>query len=222
MGTTVPTVIVDNMVQKLYSFIARFYNLGLLLIGYQRAANFFVRQLPFLSLAHFTVLDAGCGTGLYSLAILKRFPNARVVAFDFNKDMLEQFQDTLRKENLMSRCRLFVGNIQGALPEIQEQFDLIVAGGVLEYVDIKRAVKNLSRFQRTSGWSLNSPVKNNIFGKLIGKLFGFKTYSRQENIEAFTTNGYRLENFFNQPWYLPIALVKEAHLFKSTPIHNKK
>jgi tRNA (cmo5U34)-methyltransferase len=48
-----------------------------------------VEQVPFEQDAHFTVLDLGAGTGLFSWHILERFPAARFTLCDLAPKMLE-------------------------------------------------------------------------------------------------------------------------------------
>lgn len=198
----------------LYTSIAKLYDLGNWLNGYKRAADYFVKQLTFETGASIRVLDAGCGTGLYSMAILKRFPNARLVAFDLNEAMARKMEINLDRKRFRNRAKVLVADVMGNLSEIEQNFDLIVAGGLLEYVDIGKAIKNLSKFSITGGYFLNSPVRNNVWGRLVGRFMGFAPHSKERNIEAFEQNGFKLQKIIKLPWrYLPISLVKEAHLF---------
>ncbi|MEK7089547.1 MAG: class I SAM-dependent methyltransferase [Patescibacteria group bacterium] len=201
--------------EKLYTSIAKLYDLINWLNGYKRAADYFVRQLPFKTDASIRVLDAGCGTGLYSLAILKRFPNAQLVAFDLNEAMARKMETNLDREGFRKRAKVFVADAMSSLPEIEQNFDLIVAGGLLECVDIGKAVKNSSRFLIIGGYFLNSPVRDNIWGWVAGELMGFVPHSKQQNIRAFEQGGFKLQKIIKLSWlYLLISLVKEAHIFQ--------
>lgn len=93
--------------QKLYSILAKVYDLIILkFLGYKVVADYFIQQLPFTENEQIEVLDAGCGTGLYTFAILKRFPNAKVVAFDSNTEMLEE----IKKQDQRKKFRKFSKN----------------------------------------------------------------------------------------------------------------
>lgn len=201
--------------QKLYSIIAKFYDMGLWLNGYTRAAAYVVKQLPFIANAVIKVLDAGSGTGLYSFAILNRFPNSKVVAFDFNPEMASRMKSSLINRHLHERTEVFVADILRELPTTANNFDLVITGGVLEYVNAEKAVTNLSKHLPKGGYFLNSPVKNNIWGKLVGKWMGFIPHIPDSLMAAFTKNGFELIKRIKIPYrYFPISLVKEAHLFK--------
>ncbi len=201
--------------KNIYSNIADWYDIGLWLNGYKGAVNYITTYLPFRADDSFKVLDAGCGTGLYSIAILEKFPKSQVVAFDLNNRMVEKMKKNLAKYGLEKRATVFVGDVLKNISSEERDFDLIVAGGVLEYVEIQGAVKNLARSARTGGYFLNSPVKDNLPGRVIGKWMGFKPYSTEENILAFARNGFELQKTIKIPSrFFPICLVKTIHLFK--------
>jgi SAM-dependent methyltransferase len=201
--------------QALYSKISSLYDIGLWLNGYKGAANFIVSKLPFAVDDSFKVLDAGCGSGLYSIAILKKFPDAQIWAFDLNKAMTEKMKVNLVREGYENRAKVFVGDVLQSINTTERDFDLIITGGVLEYVDIQKAVQNLARYLRNGGYFLNSPVRDNWLGKLLAKWFGFIPHSQQKNISSFEQNGLELWKAVKIPLhFFPISLVKSAHIFK--------
>jgi SAM-dependent methyltransferase len=194
---------------KLYSSISRFYDLSLFFAGYTVAIDYFIRQIPLSCSKAIKALDAGCGTGLYSLGVLKRFPDAQITAFDLNSDMVKVFISKLAKrEALANRVKVFIADISEPFPSIEEGFDLIITGGVLEYVNIEEAVKNLSRYLALDAYFLNVSIKDNMAGKLIGKIYNLRLYCRDTIIQAFTKNGFALIKTYTFP------LAKEAYLFK--------
>jgi ubiquinone/menaquinone biosynthesis C-methylase UbiE len=198
--------------KSVYGSIGRmtgFYDFLSGLIGYQKSVDSFVAQLPYEKDASLKVLDAGCGTGPYTLAILKRFPHARVFAFDANEHFVVRLKQRLMKAGVGARAVAMVGDVQAPPREVNEQtFDLIMTAGVLEYVPLEKTVKTLSGLLVPGGYFLNSPVKENTSGKLIAWLYGCKPYARQRNIEAFTKNGFEMPT----P-YLPWSF-KELHIFQ--------
>src|SRR3989338_9369375 len=106
---------------SLISRVANFYDFFLWLSGYEREVNYFIDQLPFDKEVTFTVLDTACGTGLYSLAILKKYPHARVIAFDINTELVERLHYKLKKEGLDYRARLFTGIV---LDHLKKSIDI--------------------------------------------------------------------------------------------------
>ena len=202
--------------QILYSNIASFYDLFLYMNNYKRAADYFVRQMSFHDNQAMRILDAGAGTGLYTLAILKRFPNSRITAVDINENMIKRLRSNLGNLSSKSSVKTIVGDAREPLSDIEcDEFDLIVAGGLLEHVDPDPVIKNLSRCLRVDGLFFNSPVKNNFWGRVVGLTMGFKPYEDTVNIRSFTDNGFvHLKKMTLPIKYFPISWVKEGDLFK--------
>ncbi len=201
---------------KLYSRLAKIYDVGLYLNGTKKAYDFFVKQLPFPDNKRIKVLDAGAGTGQFTLAILRRFPNAKIVAFDLNENMIEELKITLKNKGLTRSVRTFIANASYPIADVgDEKFDLIVTCGVLEYVYPEDTIRNLTNYLKPTGYFFNSPVKDNVFGKLLGTAFVFKPYTQERIVQAFTSCGYNLLKLLKIPiQYLPASLMKEGYLFK--------
>jgi ubiquinone/menaquinone biosynthesis C-methylase UbiE len=199
--------------QRLYSSIARFYDVGLTLIGYRRTARYVISRLSFAPHEKLRILDAGCGTGLYATAAAQQFPTAQIVAFDLNERMTNELKKKVERDGLKSRTHVFTGDILGELPELKAPFDLIITGGVLEYVPMEEAVKNLARFLRPGGIFMNVPVRNTFAGRVIGKIFGFRPYEERWLATAFEQNGFFLEDRVVLR-HSPVASFKEAQIWR--------
>lgn len=206
--------------EKIYTWIGSLtplYDFISILVGYRKSVHFFVSQLPFPKDTSFRVLDAGCGTGVYSLALLEQYKNSSIIAFDFSEKMIDGFKEKV-SEKYTDRLQLFTANIQSPLHEIEyEKFDLILTGGVLEYVPQKETIKNLSRFLKPGGYFFNSPVRDTYFGKIVCTFYACRPYSRKENVQSFIDNGFSLERIISLSPFTP-ASFKEGHLFKKNPI----
>jgi ubiquinone/menaquinone biosynthesis C-methylase UbiE len=202
--------------QLLYSNIAKFYDLFLYMNNYKRAVDYFVKQMSIHDNQAIKLLDVGAGTGLYTLAILKRFPNSRITAIDINENMIKRLRVNLGNRSLTDSVNTIAGDATKPILQIEgDEYDVIVAGGLLEYVDPDPTVKNLSRYLRVNGLFFNSPVKNNFWGSLVGLTMGFKPYERDVNIKSFTDNGFiHLKKIPLSIKYFPISWVKEGDLFK--------
>ena len=200
--------------KRIYASIGRIagiYDTALQIVGYEYSVKFFISRLPFPKEASLQVLDAGCGTGLYTLAILKQYPNSRITAFDLDEKLVERLRQKIRRKNYESRARLFVGDIQK--PSLQtNEFDLVITAGVLEYVPIHSVVRILAQSLRAKGHFFNSPVRDTWWGHVIATIYACKIYSRKEAIEAFEPE-FRLQKIIQLPWYI-LASFKEGHLFQ--------
>lgn len=202
-------------VRTLYSAVSRVYDAGSVLNGHVAEANFIVKRLPFAPDAPITILDAGCGTGVYSMTLLKRFPNARLVAFDLNEDMLLELKNKLIRSGDVGRVTMFPCDINALPKDLGGPFDLILTGGVLEYVDTDRAVGPLLSHLKSGGYFMNSTVRNTVCGQILGKLAVFRPRARQENLDFFLRRGMQLVKIDVLPAsYLYINQIKEGHLFR--------
>ena len=202
--------------QRLYTLASRFYDLGLRLNRYSAAVHEFVAAIPLPREGPIRVLDAGCGTGLYSLAVARAFPRARVSAFDLNEAMLARLREKTIRLGVATRVKTFEHDARRPVPGIPPGgLDLIVSGGLLEYVEPADALASLGPLLRKGGIYLNSPVKDGWPGRLVGALSGFRPLARSSLLAAFEAEGFRLVSEIELPrMYWPISAVKVGHVFE--------
>ena len=105
-----------------------------------------------------TVLDAGCGSGYYSISLAKQ--GAKVTGIDISEKMI-----FLAKNNaklLSADCKLFVGDIQDLSLFESNTFDLVTSSIVVGYVDdLEKAFSEVHRVLKTNGiltFSENHPI----------------------------------------------------------------
>jgi ubiquinone/menaquinone biosynthesis C-methylase UbiE len=100
-----------------------------------------------------TVLDVGCGDGVWAAVAQRRTPRGAVVGLDFSLGMLEG----------VARRAPGVGRVQGdanVLPLRDASFDVVIAAWMLYHVDRDRALPEYRRVLRPGGKLLaatNSP-----------------------------------------------------------------
>jgi len=203
--------------EKIYSTVGQMtslYDFLASVTGYKESVEYFISQLPFSENDSIRVLDAGCGTGVYAFAILKKYRNAKITAFDLDTKLVNYVREKALREKLDDRIRVFTADITATLSEIEnEKFDLIITAGVLVYVPHEETVRNLSRFLVSGGYFFNSPNRDSTWGRFICKLYACKPYSKTENILVFEKNGFTLEKDIKVP-KTPAASFKDAHIFK--------
>ena len=150
------------------------------------------------------VLEAGCGTGIVSIALTKK-PGVKVVAFDISPKMIKVAGNSLRiNKNLDDiifarrdryNVEFYQGNIEdsrelnsldGRLLRLKENsFDNVVISGALEYVDLEKGVNELARYLKPEGSLINIGIRDNIYGKGLGVAMGFKPYKKSQIVDAF-------------------------------------
>lgn len=102
----------------------------------------------------FLFLDAGGGTGRWSIKILEQFDNASGFICDLSTDMLEQAKTKKNKLALGERLQLVNGNIQNMNQFNDKKFDVAFNfHNVLGFVDSPEdALKELARVTKSDGW----------------------------------------------------------------------
>ncbi len=77
------------------------------------------------------ILEIGCGTGLLTTQLIKRFPLAQLTATDMSREMLDRAQTNITKDGQSLGIRFELLNPEK--DSIQESFDLIVASMVVHW-----------------------------------------------------------------------------------------
>lgn len=107
------------------------------------------RVLPATSGDFGSILDAGCGQGVFSFELAKRHPGAHVVGIDSEPDLVAR-ANTIAERAGLDNCRFEVGDVTAL--DGQRQFDLVVSVDNLEHVeDDVAAMGQLFRQLRPGG-----------------------------------------------------------------------
>lgn len=78
-----------------------------------------------------TVLDVGCGSGVYSVDFARRGA-ARVVGIDFSENMLRIARHEAERHGVTERCEFIHANFLDAT--LPREFDVAIAMGVFDYL----------------------------------------------------------------------------------------
>jgi ubiquinone/menaquinone biosynthesis C-methylase UbiE len=137
---------VKTKTQGLYDRIADVQNIAMKLNGYRESVAKYLRSLRLQINAESLVLDAGCGTGLVSLAFQDAaYHPRRSFALDLSMNSLrvarEEFQARRRRTKKTDPVQ---GNIL-QLPFADETFDLVLMCGVLEYTPLDEGLREAAR-----------------------------------------------------------------------------
>src|SRR5881394_1482018 len=110
-----------------YDRIERFYDLSFKLNGYGRSLDQYLQAHPLPVFENARVLDAGCGTGTLTQALLRTLKApVKLTAVDLSASVLSTAQKYAAKNNPTNQE---VGFAQGnvlALPFADQTFDLVV------------------------------------------------------------------------------------------------
>lgn len=198
---------------SLYDRIANLYNLTFKFNGYGRSLNHYLRTHPLPIESGARVLDAGCGTGLLTLALLKALPvHVQVTALDLSAPSLETARRAV--SDLSPRTARRVSYMQAnvlALPFADGSFDLVVTSGALEYVPLEQGFSELARVLTPGGLLLHLPVRPAPISRLLELMFRFKAHSPQE-VARETRRFFEIVEDYRFPPLHPIGWSKTAVL----------
>ena len=117
------------------------------------------------------ILDAGCGTGLFSIALASGLPDSQIVGVDLSNGMLEVAKSQARARALHN-AEFSRADVAG-LPFGPDSFDAVVAAGLLPNVnDHLRVLRELSRVVRAGGRLLIVEFDREAMGATLRLFFG--------------------------------------------------
>jgi ubiquinone/menaquinone biosynthesis C-methylase UbiE len=197
---------------SLYDRIAKLYNITFKFNGYGRSLELYLRDHPLPIPADARILDAGCGTGLLTLALLKALDRpVHIAAVDLSAQSLATAKRAVAEEFALRRDVGFMQANVLALPFADSSFDVIVTSGVLEYVPLQDGFGELARVLAPGGHLLHLPVRPSFASRFLEVLFRFKARSPQE-VEAHTSRYFRIVKHYRFPPLHPIGWTKTAVL----------
>jgi ubiquinone/menaquinone biosynthesis C-methylase UbiE len=146
------------------------------------------------------VLDAGCGTGIVTLALrdalLRRDLAPGVLhAFDLTPAMLDRFRASLRRRGIQG-VELAPADVLELtrLPDAWRGYDLVVSASMLEYLPRSRlsgALGGLRSLLREGGSAVVFVTRRNWLTRpLIGRWWQSNLYARDEIERAFGAAGF--------------------------------
>ena len=158
-----------------YDRIAGLYNLTFKFNGYGRSLHHYLRTHPIPLSRNAQILDAGCGTGLLTIALLKALDHpVRITAIDLSGSSIETAKKAVEeKAGREDKVRFTQANVL-ALPFANNSFDFVVTSGVLEYVPLRDGLGELARVLKPKGYILHLPVRPSPVGTMLEVMFRFK------------------------------------------------
>jgi 2-polyprenyl-3-methyl-5-hydroxy-6-metoxy-1,4-benzoquinol methylase len=149
-----------------------------------------------------TILDAGCGLGLYSFYLAKKFPHANIDACDIDSKLIETGKRILKDLNL-SNVNIFQLDIS-LLSEI-DKYDLIICMDVIDQIEDDSNI--ISRFYKALKKGgilyLTIPHKRHIkryftkFEWISDKRHVRDGYTESEIISLLENNGFKIKRLKN-------------------------
>lgn len=195
-----------------YDRIARLYDLTFKVNGYGRSLDQYFTNHPLPVSRGARILDAGCGTGLLTLALLRsiRFP-VSITALDLSSTSVAAARKSLYYSPGRKRDVTFTQGNLLCLPFADESLDLVVTAGALEYVPLADGLTELARVIAPGGHLLHLPVHPGLIGVFLEILFRFKSHPPKE-VKDQTERHFRIVHQYRFPRREAIGWSKTAIL----------
>ena len=193
-----------------YDRIARFYDLTFKLNGYGRSLDQYFATHPLPVSRGARILDAGCGTGLLTLALVRAvgFP-VSITALDLSSTSIEAARKAPADSRGRKRDVTFAQGNLLSLPFADESLDLVVTSGALEYVPLSDGLAEIARVMAPGGHLLHLPCRPSVASSFLEILFRFKSHPPRE-VERNTQQHFRIVHHYRFPVPQVIGWSKSA------------
>lgn len=198
---------------SIYDRFTNLYDLMFRVNGYGGSVERYLRETALPLPAGARVLDAGCGTGLLTLAFLRVHERpANITSIDLSMRSLQTARRAVQKLPQGPRRRVaFAQSNALTLPFADETFDFVLTSGVLEYLPLREGLGELARVLAPGGHLLFVPVRPSPLTLLLEVMFRFKAHPPAE-VEAETRRFFRVLEHHHFPPFEPIGWTKSLLL----------
>ena len=195
-----------------YDRIARIYDLTFKFNRYGHSLDQYFENHPLPVERGARILDAGCGTGLLTLALLRaiHFP-VSITALDLSSTSVVAARKSLYYSPGRKRDVTFTQGNLLCLPFADKSLDLVVTSGALEYVNLADGLSELARVIAPGGHLLHLPVHPSPIGVLLEIMFRFKSHPPKA-VKEQTEKHFRIVHQYHFPKQEPIGWSKTAIL----------
>lgn len=158
-------------------------------------------------------LELGCGQGLTTEEILKRFPNLHVTALDYDPNQVSQARQRLAR--FSERVRVEQGDAT-ALGFSDSRFDAVFACNVFHHIqNYQEALQEASRVLTSGGKLYVMDLDRRFFNPLFKRLFPPEVlFSREEFLHDLQAVGFTIESSTGSQWVFFVRASKptrQAH-----------
>ncbi|HEV7395238.1 MAG TPA: class I SAM-dependent methyltransferase [Pyrinomonadaceae bacterium] len=195
-----------------YDKIWRLYDLTFKLNGYGRSLDQYFASHPPPVFRGARILDAGCGTGLLTLSLLRsiRFP-VSITSLDLSASSVTATRKYVgQSEGRRRDVNYMQGNVL-SLPFADSSFDFVVTSGALEYMPLGDGLSELARVIAPQGHLLHLPIRPAPTSLLLEIFFRFKHHSPKEVMQQ-TTKRFKIVDHYRFPPMQAIGWSKTALL----------
>lgn len=158
------------------------------------------------------ILDAGCGPGLLTEALLKTTDGgSRIIGIDISAKSVGVAKSTLgNKLKTNDQVQFMQANMLN-MPFQDESFDLVVTSGALEYISLQAGLAEIARVLAPNGYLIYLPLRPSLVGYFLAITFQMRMYFPEEVVESVNSHFKILSQHWFTDWE-PIGWSKTAIL----------
>jgi len=176
----------------LFEKFPRLYDLIIEVFGYKRTVRRFMKRFENNGI----ILDLGCGSGLLSVCMAKNNRNCSVIAIDKSDGLLKILKNQLDREGVKN-VEIIRSDLSQGLPIKNNTLDFVITSGLIEYIDYDDLFNEVYRSLKMDGRFLILAIKNNMFGRFLGKIFGFRPCNLRDILDMLYKTGFRKVNLLD-------------------------
>jgi len=195
-----------------YDKIWRLYDLTFKLNGYGRSLDQYFARHPLPLSRGARILDAGCGTGLLTLALLRslRCP-VSITALDLSAASVTATRKAVVDSGGRQRDVSYAQGNLLSLPFADNSFDFVFTSGALEYMPLEDGLNELARVIAPEGHLLHLPIHPSLISTVLEVCFRFKHHPPEKVMEG-TQRQFKIVNHYRFPPSQAIGWTKTALL----------
>lgn len=195
-----------------YDKIWRLYDLTFKLNGYGRSLDQYFAAHPPPVTRGARILDAGCGTGLLTLALIRaiKFP-VSITSLDLSASSVTATRKAVaQSEGRRRDVNYMQGNVL-SLPFADDSFDYVVTSGALEYMPLEDGLNELARVITPRGHLLHLPIRPSLTSTILEIGFRFKHHAPKDVMQK-TEDHFKVVDHHRFPPLQAIGWSKTAIL----------
>lgn len=156
-----------------------------------------LERLQYLKIKPKRILDLGCGTGIFSLALKRLYPDAQIVGLDLAQQMLKQAR---KKQGWRRRWGLVTGDMN-RLPFADGIFDLVFANQVVHWgSSLPHVFRELNRIMHVNGCLMFTTLGPDTFKELKAAWASIDAYQHTHTFADMHDVGDQLlQEYFLDP-----------------------
>lgn len=93
-------------------------------------------------------MDQGCGTGILTFQIARKFPRSRVIGVELRDEYLDIARQKAKTLNL-GNVEFILGRAEDVL--LEDHFDCVISSYLAKYVDLRDLIRNIKKMLRPGG-----------------------------------------------------------------------